>query len=337
MVWGPSFFGLIFLNFAILLSSSIVFSKDNFSDKNFKAVKLLVHNVGGSDFILGPTGGVHSVCPAFKLCHPDIMERVRSQIRDQEPEIIMFQEVQSKAQVLIGSPTEKPLVPAVFDAECAIASGNVEEVCISWNRNKVQLKKACEVLQLPESGAIKCTFDIMGTTIDFINVHPSVFDTASREQLLNKVWNELVTKGSKTIVGGDFNTEYGTYPSSLKSGLNKENPYPPEFGTVFGRSVKKYGRWEEKESFYGYRKLTEKAEWVIKKVFGSTIIHRKLDHVFANFGNVKSSKIIEMMPCKNSVCFGNEPDYEWSPFNFSFSSPFGAKTDHLPILSTLVW
>lgn len=337
MVWGPSFFDFICLNFIILLSSNFVFSKNHLSDKNFKTVKLLVHNVGGSDFILGPTGRVHSACPAFKLCHPDIMERVRTQIRAHEPEVIMFQEVQSKAQVLFGSSEERPLVPAEFDADCAIASGNVEEVCISWNRNKVQLKKACEVIQLSDSGAIKCTFDVMGTTIDFINVHPSVFDSTSRNHLLKKVWSELITKGSNTIVGGDFNTEYGTYPSSLGSNLKETHPYPPEFGTVFGRSLKKYGRWAENESFYGYRRLTEKAEWVIKKVFGSTIIHRKLDHVFANFGDVKSSKIIEMMPCKNSVCLGNETNYEWIPFNFSFSAPFGAKTDHLPILSTLVW
>jgi hypothetical protein len=257
--------GVIFFSF---LLSTTGFAKDEPSTKNLKSVKVLVHNVGGSDFVFGPAGGIRSFCPGYKLCHSDIMERVRQHIKAHQPDVILFQEVQSKAQVLVGTSKEAPLVPADFDAECVIASGNIEEVCIAWNRNKAQLVRACDVVKYPQSGAIKCTLAVDGTDIDFINLHPSVFNVESRELLLNKVWNELVVRGNRTIVGGDFNTEDDTYPVNEDSDV----PYPPEFGTVFGRAVKKYGRWAEKSSFYGYRRLNEKAEWIIQKVSGSTII-----------------------------------------------------------------
>lgn len=327
----------LILFFLVLVSAEFGLAQDEFLEnpdlKNKTVLKILVHNVGGSDFRFFnvPDDKLRPNCPLYKLCHNEIIDRVRAHIHEHLPDVAFYQEVLSIQQLLTGTASVPPVLPQNYTVQCGRGAGNLHEICIAWSRDKFEKVDECTEISTGEGGALKCTLKslINNRAVDFINVHPSAFFPEDRRKLLNDVWLNLVDYSKRTIVGGDFNS-YETFPK------NPEFPYPDSFGTVFGRIVEGYGRWQATESFYGYRKITEDGAVKYRKVSGSTIIRRKIDHLFSNFGELGSSEESIRLPCKNYVCLGNVDGYIWGFADWS-SSKLGPKTDHLPILANILF
>ena len=327
----------LFVLLVLLLDSELVLGQIDPSDdldlEPKTVLKILVHNVGGSDFSINNylEDKLHPNCPLYKLCHTEIIDRVRTHLIEHAPDVVFYQEILSIQQLLIGSAEVPPILPENYTVQCGRGAGSLHEICISWRRDKFQSVGECSSIETGEGGALKCTLKSSenGKFIDFINVHPSAFLSNDRRKLLNDVWTVLVDYGNRTIIGGDFNT-FETFPK------NTRYPYPDSFGTIFGRTVQSYGRWKTKQTFYGYRKISVDGGVLYRKVAGSTIIRRKIDHLFANFGQLGVDADFSTMPCKNSVCLGNVDGYDWG---FADWSPhkLGPKTDHLPILANIIF
>lgn len=334
--------------FFCLLGTNLVWALDGHSPRNSKptdpsaqpaestdktVLKILTHNVGGSDFRIfnEKDDKLRSNCPLYKLCHTEIIYRVRAHLKEHSPDVAFYQEIFSIQQLLTGTADVPAILPENYSGQCGRGAGDLYEICIAWRRDKFDSVGECISISTGQSGALKCTLKslVNNKSIDFINVHPSALLSADRRKLLNDVWTNLVDNSQRTIVGGDFNS-YETYPE------NSDYPYPDTFGTVFGRVVEGYGRWPTTESFFGYRKIAPDGTIKYRKVAGSTIIFRKIDHLFANFGEMSGSASCSSLPCKNSVCLGNIEGYLWGYADWS-SYKLGPKTDHLPVLANILF
>lgn len=314
-----------------VLFALLVFGSVAFAELDKAIFKILVQNVGGSDFHLfdykfGPN------CPSYKLCHKEIIDRVRIHVAEHAPDVVLFQEIQNREQLLVGTSEILPILPQGYQAECARGAEGFYEVCIGWNDSVFELNEGCTALETGQSGALKCTLKNLqnGKDVDFINVHPNAMFASDRKALLKDVWTKLVAVSANTIVAGDFNS-YETYP------INPKVPHPPAFGAVFGRVEKKYGRWPATETFYGYRKILPNGRIQNREVLGSTIILRKLDNLFANFGELAGDSVSMSLPCGNNVCIGNVDGYDWGFAAWMRPPLFGPKTDHFPILANILF
>ena len=314
-----SFFGILILSF---LWNILGFAQSP------GYVKILTHNIGSADFKLKNWYELEPTCPSFKICDPHVMKRVREHIRMHSPDVIHLQEVLDPVQLTQLGPG---LLPAHYKFVCGSGASRLKEVCIAWNQNVAELQGLCHTIFTHESGVVKCTLSVRGLVIDFINVHPSAWDRNDRINILGVMWSKLVQPGRPTLIAGDFNTKIETYKAS---GLE---PYPSNFGTVFGWSHKNYGRWPLKKSFFGHPVLDSNGELLPKFFVGSTVFREKIDHIFANFGKPNEESSNNLMPCKFTVCLGNQEGYEWGSADWSFFSSLGPKTDHLPILALIRW
>jgi endonuclease/exonuclease/phosphatase family metal-dependent hydrolase len=301
-------------------------------DSTAGQIKILSQNIGGANFKINRNFKIEPACPLFKLCDSQIMARVRNQILALKPDVIFLQEALNLEQLTQGLKGESPLLPQNYVAVCGAGAGGLKEVCLAWNKSKAESIGPCRSIFGAESGAIKCTLKIDKTLIAVINVHPSAWFESDRRQLIYDVWDKLVVPGQATLVAGDFNTTFYTYSD------NSPYPYPPEFGTIFGRSVQDYGRKKPKKSYYGYEYYKSDGDRIPLQVWGSTIFGEKIDHVFSNFGDEqKISLNTDSMPCGSFVCLGNQKGFAWGPADWSFFTSWGPKTDHLPILALVAW
>ncbi len=332
MSWVISFFRFIF--FLFLVSGPSYASEPALTSTRSTSrqqIKILNLNVGGADFNLSISEGLRPVCDAFKLCQPDMIDRVRRHIARHRPDVIHLQEVYDLAQLTRGNGKHLPILPLNYQAACGFGASRLREVCLAWNSEKVKSLGLCKTIFGREGGAIRCSLQVGADEIDFISIHPSAWYKGDQEAVIKATWSRLVRNERPTIIAGDFNTFEKTY---LNSALD---PYPPNFGTVFGRLKQNYGRWAPPRDGFGKFIPGAKEELQIETYKGTTIFGDKVDHIFANFGEPASVPESGVMPCGQVVCVGNQEGYEWGGASWSFLSSWGPKTDHLPILALITW
>jgi hypothetical protein len=298
------------------------------------SVKVMAQNIGTAAFRWKRTKfflpGLEKNCPNFKLCDPKIIQIVAENIRKVQPDVIFFAEARSEDQLLRGDEYGGPVLPAHYDAVCTFGHMGVQETCLAWNTESAQLTGQCKSVIGLESGVISCPLSVGGTRIQFVSAHPSAWVKEERQAILEATWAKLIDRASPVIIGGDFNTEDGTF------GFSKEKPYPAEFGTLFGRHVKSYGRWSAADSFFGHY---HSDSFTPSKPHShrTTTLTTKIDHVFANFGSPENLKPQDNACGSYSCLAGIDEGFLWDLDHWSFGSTVGSKIDHRPILTRLKW
>ncbi len=299
-------------------------------------IKVLTFNVGTAH-----VSGFKPDCPNFKLCHKDAIQRISELVEQTEPDILLLNETQGETQ-LFGTHGNGPVLPSrKYDARCTAGHSKIVEVCVAWRTDRFQLvgqpEIACRTLAhltTQGGGAILCSLQSLDGKIprlDLVSVHGSAAEDPSRQELYREIWNSLTQPGVPTIVGGDFNTEKCTSGEA-----DCRFPAPLEYGTLYGGHVENFGRWVPDDSFFGTYVWNIKRGRAQSEGSKSTHYRKKLDHVFANFGEAPVAQFTEA-EARKQPCTLETPSWATRvPFDGGFTWFFGGigwKTDHYPILS----
>lgn len=305
-------------------------------------------------------GNAYVGCPPRKpsstdrvrLNDPADIARIRAYFTALQPDVILLQETLGGENQLFGP--SNPLLPANYQAACPTStseSGGI--VCVAWRSDRLFLDApspdpACVGVSNSSGGVVRCRLDYLGQPIQFVSSYvPNLGrcfpiigcfghkEDSVREEVLSWIWNSsLVNRNMPAIVTGDFNTEECTdeRPSSKCS-----YPYPPEFGTLFGRSVSGYGRWSPHDTFYGHyansgKKIAESSESV--HVCGFKVAENRYDHIFSNFGKgspLEGYNQGTRYGCGSASCIAGETGFK-VPLNQQCRS-----CDHKPVATRLDW
>ena len=304
------------------------------------SLKILSFNVGTAHF-----SGFSADCPDFKLCHPDAIAEIRKLIQRADPDVILFQETQGPSQLFSTFAAGPVLDAQIYDGSCAAGVSGIQEVCVVWKRSRLILKdpgRGCESLPIhapdakPKGGAtVLC--DLASAQdpslhVNVVSLHGDTHDNADRVALYQAIWDRLSRSGQPSVLGGDFNTE------SCTLGMDGcQLPSPETFGTVYGRQVKDYGRWKPTDDFFGNFGLSLVGQ-ILNLVSFSTHYHRRIDHIFANFGQAPLSEFDEATAPDQACLHGQHPWASRVPFDGLFTffrGGLGWKVDHFPVLACL--
>jgi hypothetical protein len=298
------------------------------------SVKVMTFNVGNASykftisnmfpFIIKPS------CPHFKLCDSNMIKRIKNHISIVKPDILFIQEVQGVEQ-LVEHVKDGPILSSNYDAICTYGHAGILENCVAWYKDRVSLSGTCRAVLELEGGAILCPLVVDGLMIQAISAHPSAWDKKERQAVMRSMWHKLIDRTKPAIVGGDFNTEMQTF------GFTEQYPYPAEFGTLFGRYVKHYGRWESQHTFFGSYHRSGDGKYTRPKAHRTTSFGKTWDMLFANFGHP--------MPfhgtgntCSSYACVGGrDTGYAWRMPGLSVWPHLGFRMDHRPVIAQLRW
>jgi len=252
-------------------------------------LRYLAINAGNASILYG--------CWEYKLCRSTDVANLRSYIATWKPDVIMLSEVYRSAQ-LTGTANYGPILPAGYTGQCGqsrdrstgalaaydAANASHEHECVAWKTSRLSLVagSARSAYGRNDSwGQSNCNYDFTGFKVDLtldgsipltaVAVHPDSGTASCRTEEIARYWSTLAT-GTRTILGGDFNTE-----------SSAELQVPAAFRVNY--------------SFGNHWGLVQHTEYTAFYVLG---ISYQYDHAFSTFG----SRCIDCGPTYGTASLG---------------------------------
>ena len=222
-------------------------------------------------------------CWEYKLCRSGDVANLRSYIATWKPDVVLLTEVYRAAQ-LTGGMNYGPILPDGYTGVCGqsrdrytgalatydASNASHEHECIAWKKSRLSMVTGSALSAYGRNdayGQSNCDYDFTGFKVNLtvdgavpltaVIAHPQAGSNSScRTEEIARYWSTLAT-GTRTIIGGDFNTE-----------STAELQRPASFGINYSLGSH-WGVWQH-------------SEWTAFYVLG---IKYKYDHAFSNFGS----------------------------------------------------